>query len=600
MEDLCRAHPGFQAACARRGFPAENVCVDPWCVGYFSPADGPERRLAKPLLYVRDHEEDNIYARPLEGLVVLVDMQHGKVVHFEDAEVVPVPPRDGLSANWVLPVAEERGGLKALHITQPDGPSFTIDDGNRVSWQGWRFRVGFSPREGAVLQTVTYADPLAAHAAGGAGDAGALVGFEGGAGGKSALVRPVAFRVSVAEMVVPYGDPNVPHYVKNAFDAGEDGLGRNAHSLRNDGGCDCLGDGVRYLDASLVGADGGVGETLKNAVCIHEEDGGVLWKHMDWRSGRTEVRRGRRLVVSFICTIANYEYGFYYHLGMDGTLDVEVKLTGVLSTGALKPEELLPIDGGAGAGAEAGAGAATAGVAGRKYGLTLSLGGLYAPIHQHFFVARIDAAVDGLRNTVVEVDTRRAPPDREANPFRNAFYAAETPLLSEAAAVRDCSVASARHWKIESAASGVRRNRVGSPTAYSLHPHSGVLPFAAPDAHFMSRAGFLQHHLWVTAFHPNERFPGGDYPNQLDHPDGLPLWTRRDKPLHGADLVLWYVFGVTHVPRLEDWPVMPVERTGFSLRPTNFFDRSPALDAPPACRIPGQTTTAAACLKSKL
>ena len=104
------------------------------------------------------------------------------------------------------------------------------------------------------------------------------------------------------------------------------------------------------------------------------------------------------------------------------------------------------------------------------------------------------------------------------------------------------AVASARHWKIESAASGVRRNRVGSPTAYSLHPHSGVLPFAAPDAHFMSRAGFLQHHLWVTAFHPNERFPGGDFPSQNPERDGLPKWTAADRLIDGVDLVLWHVF----------------------------------------------------------
>ena len=121
----------------------------------------------------------------------------------------------------------------------------------------------------------------------------------------------------------------------------------------------------------------------------------------------------------------------------------------------------------------------------------------------------------------------------------------------------------------------------------------------------MQRAGFLKRNLWVTPFHADERFPGGDYPNQLDHPDGLPLWTQADRGVAAADVVLWYVFGVTHVPRLEDWPVMPVERTGFSLRPTNFFDRSPALDVPPASRIPGQQQQQHcggddACLASKL
>ena len=172
--------------------------------------------------------------------------------------MVPVPPRDAVSASWVLPEAEERRSVKALHAVQPDGPGFTLYDGNHVSWEGWAFRVGFSPREGAVLQTVTYADPLLGGSVGGAKST------------QPPVVRPVAYRLSVAEMVVPYGDPNAPHYVKNAFDAGEDGLGRNAHSLQANG-CDCLGDGVRYLDAALVSADGGRGETLKSLGSIKIE-----------------------------------------------------------------------------------------------------------------------------------------------------------------------------------------------------------------------------------------------------------------------------------------------------------------------------------------
>ena len=112
------------------------------------------------------------------------------MLSFEDDgdEAPAVPEADDLNT-WVLPPEEERTTLTALHITQPDGPSFAVDDGNRVRWQGWTFRVGFTPREGAVLHTVTYADPLAARSE----------------SGVEAAVRPVAYRLSVAEMVVPYG-----------------------------------------------------------------------------------------------------------------------------------------------------------------------------------------------------------------------------------------------------------------------------------------------------------------------------------------------------------------------------------------------------------
>jgi len=329
-----------------------------------------------------------------------------------------------------------------------------------------------------------------------------------------------------------------------------------------DKGCDCLGE-ITYLDAVLVGMSDGRGETIKNAICIHEEDSGILWKHMDWRTAHTEVRRGRRLVVSFICTVANYEYGFYYHLGMDGALNVEVKLTGIVSTGSLSPEELE---------------------SGRSFGTTVAPG-LYAPAHQHFFVARIDAAVDGPKNRVVEVEVRQSPRDATENPYGNGFHVSETPLRWEQEAKRDANQAAARHWLVQSVG---KKNRMGKPTAYALLPHSSVKPLALPDAAFLKRAGFLQHHLWVTPFAPAERYPGGDYPNQSPGGDGLEKWTQARRSIDAEDIVIWHIFGVTHVPRLEDWPVMPVEKVSFSFIPFCFFDRSPALDVPPAERIPGQ------------
>lgn len=133
-------------------------------------------------------------------------------------------------------------------------------------------------------------------------------------------------------MVVPYGDPRHPNYMKNAFDAGEDGLGTGVHSL--DLGCDCLG-AICYLD--VIMSDGnGTPYIVKNAICIHEEDYGslnlallimyplgTLWKHKEWRTGATGVRRSRRLVVSYFTTIANYDYGLYWYFYLDGTIKFE-------------------------------------------------------------------------------------------------------------------------------------------------------------------------------------------------------------------------------------------------------------------------------------
>ncbi|RWW30106.1 hypothetical protein BHE74_00055656 [Ensete ventricosum] len=151
---------------------------------------------------------ENGYARPVEGIHVLVDIRNNVIIEFEDRKLVPLPPADPLR-NYTP--GETRGGIdrsdvKPLQILQPEGPSFRVN-GYFVQWQKWNFRIGFTPREGLVIHSVAYVD---------------------GSRGR----RPIAHRLSFVEMVVPYGDPNEPHYRKNAFDAGEDGLGRNAHSLK--------------------------------------------------------------------------------------------------------------------------------------------------------------------------------------------------------------------------------------------------------------------------------------------------------------------------------------------------------------------------------
>ncbi|KAJ9708820.1 hypothetical protein PVL29_000702 [Vitis rotundifolia] len=533
-EAVVKDFPPFREAMKKRGIEdMDLVMVDPWCVGYHSDADAPSRRLAKPLIFCRTESDcpmENGYARPVEGIYVLVDMQNMVVVEFEDRKLVPLPPADPLR-NYTP--GETRGGVdrsdvKPLQIIQPEGPSFRVN-GYFVEWQKWNFRIGFTPREGLVIYSVAYID---------------------GSRGR----RSVAHRLSFVEMVVPYGDPNDPHYRKNAFDAGEDGLGKNAHSLKK--GCDCLGY-IKYFDAHFTNFTGGV-ETIENCVCLHEEDHGMLWKHQDWRTGLAEVRRSRRLTVSFVCTVANYEYGFFWHFYQDGKIEAEVKLTGILSLGALQPGEI------------------------RKYGTTIAPG-LYAPVHQHFFVARMDMAVDckpgETFNQVVEVDVKVEEPGKN-NVHNNAFYAEEKLLRSEMQAMRDCNPLSARHWIIRNTRTV---NRTGQLTGYKLVPGSNCLPLAGSEAKFLRRAAFLKHNLWVTPYARDEMYPGGEFPNQNPRVgEGLATWVNQNRSLEETDIVLWYVFGVTHIPRLEDWPVMPVEHIGFRLMPHGFFNCSPAVDVPPS------------------
>jgi primary-amine oxidase len=521
-EKAVKESPEFQKSLQKRGVKdVDLVMVEAWSAGNYG-TEAPEdkgRRLVRALCFVRAEKNDNGYARPLDGVVVVVDLNAMKVLRVEDEGVVPLPPE---AANWTRAyIQETRKGLKPLKIEQPDGPSFTVE-GHEVRWQKWRFRVGFTPREGLVLHTVSYND-----------------------GGQE---RPVLYRASVCEMVVPYGDPGEQYYRKNAFDIGEYGIGTLANTLQL--GCDCLGS-IRYFDADLLDSRGRV-VTLKNAVCLHEEDAGLLWKHTDWRTEQSEARRSRRLSVSSVATVGNYEYGFYWHLYQDGTIQCEVKLTGVINTTALRPRQTS------------------------AFGVEVAPR-LNAPFHQHIFAARLDLSVDGQKNSVYEVNTVGLPHGQD-NPHGNAFRAQATLLATEKAAQRDTNAATARFWRVVNPGS---HNRLGQPVAYRLVPGENCPAFAQADASVRKRAGFASHHLWVTPYDATERYPAGDYPNQNPGGDGLPRWTKDDRPIENTDVVLWYVFSHMHVPRPEDWPVMPVCSIGFHLKPDGFFARNPALDLPP-------------------
>ncbi len=517
----CRADPEWQAAMRRRGIEdLDLVQIDPWPAGTFGSPHEEGRRIARCIMFVRESPDDNGYARPVEGVVAFWDMTNQCMLEVADHGVVPMPPEGGS----YLPADHEplRTDLKPLEIVQPEGPSFTVE-GNLVRWGRWSVRIGFDPYEGLVLHQVTYHD--------------------------RDRDRPVLHRASVTEMVVPYGDPGPLHGWKNAFDAGEWGLGRMANSLKL--GCDCLGE-IHYFDVQMA-TEAGDPYTLEHAICMHEEDYGILWKHNDLQGGTNEVRRSRRLVISFIATVGNYEYGFYWYLYLDGNIQLEAKLTGIVSPMAVAPGD-------------------------EPEYANMIAPGLAAPHHQHLFSARLDFDVDGAPNSVYEVEAEVVPPGPD-NPWKNAFRPKVTRLDTESAAQRDMNAATSRSWRIVNEHS---RNRLGKPVAYKLIPTmSTPTMLADPDSSVGRRAGFARHNLWVTPYSPDERRAAGEYPNQSVG-GGLPDWTAADRAIVDTDVVVWYTFGVTHFVRPEDWPVMPVEYTGFLCTPYGFFDRNPALDLPPS------------------
>ena len=304
-EAKMKQDPKLIKALKKRGIDNPDlVQIDPWPIANFDNENEKGKRLAIGRCWLRREPEDNAYARPIEGLSLILDLNKNEVIEIQDFGLIPIPPNDG---NYSKKYQKEfRTDLKPIQITQPDGPSFNVD-GNQVKWQKWNLRIGFTKREGLVIHTVGYED--------------------------NGNLRPIIYRASLSEMIVPYGDPTNDHFKKQFFDAGQVSIGKCANSLEL--GCDCLGE-IRYFDASLFDIRGDA-LVIKNAICMHEEDYGILWKHTDTRTGDVETRRSRRLVISSIVTVGNYEYGFFWYFYQDGGIEYEIKLTGIVNSSGIEP-----------------------------------------------------------------------------------------------------------------------------------------------------------------------------------------------------------------------------------------------------------------------
>ena len=525
IDAAMRQHPDVIAALAERGFTdMDLVLIDTWTYAKaLMPEKYRDRRLGWSDLWVRATPQGNPYGHPVSGLKLVVDMNTHELLEIERNHDYGQPDVD---CEYVPSVrgTDVRTDLKPLHITQPEGTSFTLE-GSELKWQNWSMRLGFNYREGPVIYQLTFDD--------------------------NGTKRDVAYRMSLAEMVVPYRDPSFDHYRRTAYDIGEWGLGSMTTSLEL--GCDCLGE-IVYVDATLADTKGEP-YTVKNAICLHEEDNAVLWKHVDYKFG-AEVRRQRRMVVSCHATVANYEYLIYWRLYQDGNIECEIRATGIMVTTPF-PDGATP----------------------PAYGTVVDTNS-YAPYHQHFLVARLDLDVDGEDNTVMEIDSV-APPVSAENPYGLALVTESTPITSEAHAARDFDWSTQRSWKV---VNPNKANKHGTNVSYKLVPGACFPPMMDPSTVQYLRAPVIGHTLWVTKNSADERWPAGAYPAQSEVDTGMTEWLKDDAPLVNTDVVLWYVFGIHHITRVEEWPIMSVDTVSFWLKPSGFFDRNPSIDAPPTAK----------------
>jgi primary-amine oxidase len=519
LTEVVKANPQWQAALQKRGISDfAPAVIDGWALGLQSEAEAKSgKRLMRGITYYPSAGRKNYYGAPIENLMVTVDLDRRQLVDIQDYGVVPFSKANfDYDPDSVKPL---QAALKPLLWQQPQGASFQ-HQGRQIQWHNWTFRYLLHPREGLTLYQVAYQN------------------------------RPVLYRASLSEMVVPYADPTPPWVVRSAFDVGEYRFGWLSTTLVK--GKDVPNHAL-LLDA-LFTDEQGQPSVSKDVLGIYERDGGILWRHYDFNTEDYQGHRARELVLATVAAIGNYDYGINWIFHQDGTLTVETDLTGIML-------------------AQATAQTQDEGHHRTPFG-TLVAPNVVAVNHQHFMNFRLDFDVDGPLNNVAEMNVK-ALPVSDTNPQGNAFSMQNQALRRETEAVRDVSLAQSRSWVITSAQG---QNSLGAHTGYMLMPGGNAPFYPAPTSNVFQRGQFASHHFWVTAYHPQERYAAGDYPNQGLPNQGLPQWIADNQSLENQDLVVWYTMGVTHIPRPEEWPIMTVHPVSFKIMPWGFFSQNPVLN----------------------
>lgn len=522
--------PSFLLALSKRGIttPGQlaNVFVTPLTPGSFGLPEE-SRRIVKAQMYYRENAAINLYAKPIEGMQAILDLDDRVVIQVIDTGVLPLPTETQefdeatVSMKYGL-----RPALKPIRITQPQGKNFTFD-GNFVQWQKWKFHVRFERRPGTVISLASYAG------------------------------RPILYQGSLAEIFVPYQDPSTNWYYRTYMDAGEFGVGLLASPLKL--GLDVPENAV-LLDA-LVSAAIPVPEIpvvpldLLQVVGIFERlTGNPAWRHFELFAGPTPAYEGRadvELVVRTISQVGNYDYLFDWVFNQSGVIRVEVALTGIDAPKTVLSKTLNH----------------PAAAQETRYG-ALVAPSLVAPNHSHFFNFRLDLDIDGRNNSFMlgDLEQKNGVP----GPRKSVWALEERRLEREQDGRLDHGHS---QWKVVNPG---RTNARGYHTGYVVETHDAAEPLMKKADY--ARAGFIDHALWITRYDPDQGFAAGDTPNQHPGEPGLPVFQQNNQSIVNTDLVLWLTIGHHHVTASEDWPVLSLSPLSFKLKPTNFFDHNPALD----------------------
>lgn len=537
------ALPEVIEAVSQRGVDPDYTLCLPRTVGrfYANIADPVNDRLARfDCFNIRGQSGLGIlpttsaYARPIEGLSVLFDVEENRLIEITDSFAgSDAPPADFEVLELGEDALDTRTPLRPITIAQSEGRNFIVS-GSQIDWQGWQFHLRFDPRQGTVLNNIGYMN--------------------------GETFRPIAYEIAMSEMFVPYQDPDTHWFYRAYFDMGEYGFGNMATELK---GNDCPANAV-YQDVVL---HTGAGEPVvaPNRICIFEFDPGYpSWRHneslLEELPGLTthNSRRATNLVVRMVAVIGNYDYFQDYVFQQDGRLRIRLISTGIDATKGVFAASLQ----------DSGALDETA------YG-TLIAPHRLGVNHDHFFSYRVDMDVDGVENNFLRQKLVAEAQPKDA-PRQGVWRVATEQVTTEQSAQ---TVMRVEKPALLTFASSNATNQMGYPTGYQLI-FPNIRPLVTSEDPIYQRAGFLKNNLWVTRYQPDEIFSAGIAVNQSAKGEGLPRYAEDDESIEDTDIVAWPTIGFHHVPMAEDWPVMPAKVDEIVLKPRNFFDRNPALDVP--------------------
>jgi primary-amine oxidase len=209
----------------------------------------------------------------------------------------------------------------------------------------------------------------------------------------------------------------------------------------------------------------------------------------------------------------------------------------------------------------------------------------------------MDPAIDGPQNTVLVEESHPVPTSAERNPRGNFYEVVKTPITKS-----QWLDAVPQHNRVIKMVNTNKLNPIsGRPVGYKFTPAPTQMLLAQPDSIQSRRAQFAHHHVWVTKYKDGELYAGGRFTLQSqDEIDGVADAVKREENVENADVVVWNAFGLTHNPRVEDWPVMPVEIHELQIKPADFFAANPSIDVPSNRNLTSKLVEKESCCSEKV